>query len=175
MIYKRGFLGIPIAPRRNRRWLVAAYWLVIVSFTCGAFALLKAHPQRSTGINILFTYAFMFAAIGLGRMVWDTSFTPQNASAGIRTLFDSALEGRRTKAAPRDEREQRQWDKAHTTAYALLSLVVILAFPLQLWKYLPDPGQLREPLILLVTLVIINLPQSVLLWTEPDMETPNES
>jgi hypothetical protein len=175
MIYKREFLGIPIAPRRNRRWLVAAYWLVISSLTCGAIALLKAHPQRSTGINILFTYAFMFGAIGLGRMVWDTSFTPENVSAGIRTLFDSALQGRRTRNPPRDEREQRQWDKAHTTAYALLSLIVILAFPLQLWKFLPEVGQLREPLIWFLILVIINLPQSILLWTEPDMETPDES
>ncbi len=171
MIYKQSFLGIPIAPRSNRRWLVVAYWAIAFSVTTLAMQILYSHPQSPTGPRVIIVYLFIFGASGLSRIVWDTSFTVKNVSAGIRTLFDSALVGKRTANPPRDERERNDWNKAHITAYAWLSLAAIFALPVQLWHYLlPDSKQVREPLIWLLLLVILNLPQSILLWNEPDME-----
>lgn len=169
MIYKRSFLGIPIARRSNRRWLIVGYWTVVLALTLSAVALLSEHRRSSAGLQVLCTYVFIFAATGLGRMVWETSFTPD---PGIRTLFDSALREQRRKNPPMDERQRREWERAHATAYALLSLAAIFALPLQPWRLLPQASELRVPLILFVVLAIVNLPQSILLWNEPDMETP---
>jgi hypothetical protein len=176
MMYKRSFLGIPIARRSNRRWLVVAYWTFAISLAMAAIASLKAHPQWNESPHFAFTfiltYTFIFGSAALRRMVLDTSFAPEQASGGIRTLFDSALRGKKIKDQRKnDERDQREWDRAHTKAYALLSLFAIFALlPLQFWQLIPSNSQFRQPMILFLLLVVLNLPQSILFWNEPDME-----
>jgi hypothetical protein len=69
-----------------------------------------------------------------------------------------------------DEREVRVRNAAHYRAYAVLrwvgSLLVIAAVADRVDEF----AAARESLLLLFFLIIQWLPQSILLWTEPDME-----
>ena len=173
MIDKRSFLGIPMG---RRRWPEVAYWTFAILLTLEAIALLTAHPQGSQALQIIRTSMFIVASFALGGMVWDTSFTPEKASGGIGTLFDSTFRARSAKNAPRNEEpDQREWDWAHTKAYALLSLIALFNLPWQFWQLLPSNGQLRQPMILFLFLVVLTLPQSILFWSEPDLEDPDEN
>lgn len=78
-----------------------------------------------------------------------------------------------------DEREMNQRDRAHYMAYqAIGSLVAVEAFvasmrmlspKLQAWMGMP-PDELYYGFALVALTLFVTLPQSILLWTEPDME-----
>ena len=78
-----------------------------------------------------------------------------------------------------DERELNQRDRAHYMAYqAIGSLVAVEAFvasmrmlspKLQAWMGMP-PDELYYGFALVTLMLFVTLPQSILLWTEPDME-----
>jgi hypothetical protein len=74
-----------------------------------------------------------------------------------------------------DEREKREWDKAYKSAYAYMGLLVILSLILHLAQWTPRAAQNPDLLFWGFLLAYFNLPQSILIWNEPDMETPNES
>jgi hypothetical protein len=76
-----------------------------------------------------------------------------------------------------DERELLQRDHAYSVAYQTLSLVVFLMFMVLFWKrpiaafgFVLTPIDQLAFLIVLAFVAAETLPQSVLLWTEPDME-----
>jgi hypothetical protein len=73
-----------------------------------------------------------------------------------------------------DERETLDRDQCHFLAYTVVrwSALAMLALycGLGLWK--PETLAALGPLFLyLLTLTLWSLPQSILLWTEPDLET----
>jgi hypothetical protein len=83
-----------------------------------------------------------------------------------------------------DERELRERDRAHYQAYGTLySAVTLLLFAIidriervPFLTSLPVPSDLFLCYLAIVTLILAaTLPQAILLWTEPDMEEPNES
>jgi hypothetical protein len=81
-----------------------------------------------------------------------------------------------------DERDIRLRDRAHYQAYrvlrSILGLAVILVIPILFASDTPDLirryGLLFIPLICLLVLVVWSLPQSIILWSEPDMEPETE-
>jgi hypothetical protein len=80
-----------------------------------------------------------------------------------------------------DERELRQRDSIHLTAYRVLGGLVALAF---LTEYLKATDmwelktrsfsfdQLIYAMLIVSYVVSVTLPQAIVLWTEPDMEEP---
>jgi hypothetical protein len=173
MIYKRRFLGIPIGRRSNRRWLITAYWVIAIAIASLSVGVLQAHPKWSEGSRILFTYACIFCGYtAIGRLVWDSSLDPQKVSGGIRTLFDSALKDSRKRSPPMDERERHERDKAYRSAYGYLGLIAFLLFIFYAYGLIPRTAQTRAPLLWFVLLLYLNLPESMLIWNEPDMEEP---
>ncbi len=82
-----------------------------------------------------------------------------------------------------DEREMHQRDHAHFMAYRFLGSVTVAAlfaaFQLGPHPIIPAPGpllrailyQLPSALLMAALFLYISLPQAILLWTEPDVET----
>jgi len=82
-----------------------------------------------------------------------------------------------------DERELQQSGYAHFKAYQVLGIAAILILSLALFRMnLPQwfhwvpmsSDELYYGLMLIVVVLIVTLPQSILLWTEPDMEPEPE-
>jgi len=88
-----------------------------------------------------------------------------------------------------DEREVHLRDSAHEVAYRRLGIVILSAFMVAYFKngLLPlmlEVGVVISPvffdqaiygLLIASFILFLTLPQSILLWTEPDMEAPNEN
>ena len=83
-----------------------------------------------------------------------------------------------------DEREVRRRDGAHEVAYRVLGMVVIFTFLVAFFKNTVPPllqefgttvpteifNHLIYALLIVEFILFLSLPQSILLWTEPDME-----
>jgi hypothetical protein len=171
MNYKRSFLGVPLAPKRNRRIIVSLWWLaVIVAFGVSSL-LLNTHSNwlKSSLVGWGIFLAFV-ASNSLGSYVWIARPDPDKLSAGIRTLFDPILREEMRKNPPPDEREKLEWARAFQRAYSVIFILAIGATYLHFLRLLPRPGPLRETLVVLAFWIILNLPNGIYLWTEPDME-----
>jgi len=175
MIYRRSFLGIALSCRANRRWLVAAWWLGVAILFGLAGYLLNVHGGWPRSILFGYIFFFTFFAINsLGWFVWVPRPDPDKFSAGIRTLFDAALRAEMKKNPVTDEREERQWEKSTRTAYGFLVLGCLLFLAIHYFGWMPRARVYRELLLSFTFFAILNLPNAVYLWTEPDMEEPHE-
>ena len=175
MNYRRSFLGIRLSRRANRRWLVAGWWLAVALLFGVAALLLKAHGgwPHSVLFGYICFFAF-FAMNSLGRFVWVPRPDPKKISAGIRTLFDVAFRAELKRNPATDEREERQWGKATRVAYGFLILGCVVVLASHYLGWMPRSRVSRELLIWFAVFVILNLPNAVYLWTEPDMEELHE-
>lgn len=173
MIYRQSFLGIRLNRRVHRRWLVTGWWLAVALLFALAAFLLNTHggwPQ-----SFLFGYIFFFAFFAmnsLGWFVWVPRPDPAKFSAGIRTLFDAAFRAELKRNPATDEREERQLGKSTRVAYGFLVLGCLLFLSIHYFGWMPRSRVSRELLIWFVFFVILNLPNAVYLWSEPDMEEP---
>ncbi len=79
-----------------------------------------------------------------------------------------------------DERELQQRDRVHYQAYQVLGIAVVLAWFVSymgmlrpaLLTWIPlSPYQMFYGLMLVTLMLFLTLPQCILLWTEPDMES----
>jgi hypothetical protein len=177
MNYKRNLLGIPLQRRRNRRWLVTAYWMICLCVTGFFMALLKMHPNWVYFIRAIITFFIIFVRfpylkLGISGWFWESPDRIGDGSKGIRTLFDSASSEEKRKYPPLDERERNQWGKAYQISYEIIYLLVLIALITHVYGYIPRSVYLREPLLWLFAVLILSLPQTILLCTEPDMEEP---
>lgn len=173
MIFKRRFLGMPLNRRANRRWLVAVWWLAVALLFGLAAFLLRA--QRGWPYSILSGYIHFFAFLAinsLGSFVWVSRPDPKKFSGGIRTLFDAAWRAEMKKNPATDEREERQRDKATRAAYEFLIFGLMLFIPIYYFGLMPGSRVFRELLLWFIFFAILNLPNAVYLWNEPDMEEP---
>ncbi len=82
-----------------------------------------------------------------------------------------------------DERELHQRGNAHYKAYQVIGLAVVMIWGVALYhmdhpqwfRRIPmSPDELYYGLLLIVIVLVLTLPQSILLWTEPDMEPAPE-
>jgi hypothetical protein len=74
---------------------------------------------------------------------------------------------------PLDERETDERDHVHYVAYTLarwLALFLFVLYGLLGAIHVPWFGHVGPFFFLLLTLVLWSLPQTLILWTEPDME-----
>jgi hypothetical protein len=169
MIQKFSFLGMSLYSKRRRRGLVVAYYLVIASVMALAF-----WRERFLG------YGFVTQTLMLGGFFGGiraegvikpySEQTPDPAYSGIQELN---LSGIRSRSMPKllDEREIHERNQAHYTAYRLLRWLIcgITVICILGTAFRPD-FLLKDYLTLLwgITILVLSLPQSVILWTEPD-------
>lgn len=178
------FLGrhVNMASRARRRALVAAVY-------AGFLALLTASwcfdQWRETGAGI-FAYILLVSALllggrsiqGLVRPFSRTQMRWQRKTARLTgwTLDRPAPESE----LQNDEREQVQNGRAHYIAYQVLGVLGAVLWGVQYWKM--DQSKLLLFLrpftgdqflyggLLLSLCLYMTLPQSILLWNEPDMQ-----
>ena len=83
-----------------------------------------------------------------------------------------------------DERELNQRDRAHYKAYQVLGVAICILWALSLQRIVRpalldgvgmSPDEMYYGLLLLVLTLFLTLPQAILLWTEPDMESETET
>jgi hypothetical protein len=172
MIEQTNFLGLALHTRRQRRVLVVLYNLFLL--LCSGVLLWKgmtgSFPMAIVGQ--FFILGGVLGGIKIGGPVKAYEELSLPIGGRVQTLN---LEGRRpfdtTLGWPLDERERMQRDHAHYQAYRILRwtlCVAVVAYWLSLnWNYAWFIS--RGPVLSWTLLVyVLSLPQSVLLWIEPN-------
>lgn len=146
------FLGkrINMAPRVHRRWLVVATYAAFAAFIVAVFWFSR---------SVFYTWC-LIAVVAVSIMV-------------------SHLVGRPNQAT--DERESYRWDHATARAYPWIGNCLVLALlTTQLHGKVTEAAhpalfatfqQLPYSVLMAAGVLYITLPQAILLWTEPDMES----
>lgn len=157
--------GRALARRPVRRWLVVGYWLFIVLFAVSA---VRWPLYEKNNIYILWLPLILQLPALLGGVRRGGLVKPfRRPGAFVTAIFPAASD------EVLDERETRQRDLCHYYALVVsrwLSLIVFLAV---LFLSLGAPqlvARLGLSLIFLLAAVLWSLPQSILLWNEPDFD-----
>jgi hypothetical protein len=163
MINKVTYLGIPLRRRKNRRLLVAGYWAVVLLFL--------GFIYYSPVLQILSRGSFLgngwlgFPCIMLTGILFGHLTTCLGGVSGKGLI--SEWDG------PIDERDIRLRNAAHFEAYQIFRIIIVpiamlsvIAFA-TVWSHYQ---RLAVPLLPLLWFLVFNLPQSLILWFEPDME-----
>lgn len=192
MISTRKFLGISTARRRNRRLAVVAAGLALLA-VAALFVLSESLPNHSQQILgrwsmrasiacylILFLSRYWDGFLRfIGNFGGRSSARPDNS---VRTLFTTTGADRPALPGTLDERDIRLRNAAHYHAYQivvwLLPIILVGSFAGRsdaVAALMPGLEPLIFPLLFLLTLVAIGLPEILIMWNEPDIEEPNES
>lgn len=174
------------ARQRTRRVVVVAYWIFALSlFGLFEWAQLFRHHEPGVGLLLPLQIVIFLPAIlggvragGMVKPFDRVRWAPINESDGTQTLFGPArpLVGSMTAAdLTLDEREQSQRDHVHYFAYtaarwvALALLAAQFGVSLVSQRWMLDFGAAA---FFLLALTLWSLPQTLILWTEPDVEEP---
>jgi hypothetical protein len=171
VIEQTSFLGMPLRTQRQRRTVVVLYYSLLL-----VFAILALWKPRSAVQFLLpqtITLGGLLGGIKFGGPVkaYAEPKLPMDLGSSTQTLN---LEGRKPFGdvwSPLDERERTQRDRAHYEAYRILRITMfagaLLYFLGMVWA--GSWLRLKTPELGWVLLVyVLSLPQSVLLWTEPE-------
>lgn len=176
---------VDMAPRMHRRILVG---LIYACFAILMATFWEIDRWHTTGVYMIFATFFVNRFI-LGGYYFGGLIKPFNGKAPRRSDVPPPyvmLALRMWKPGPvgneyrNDERELEQRGQAHYVSYQVLTAALALVWLIADWKlktprllaWIPtSPDVLLYGFVLSACVVAITLPQSVLLWTEPDMET----
>ena len=146
------FLGMNMAPRANRRWLVAVTYLSLMA----VFTVICAQGGDHAIILILLATiinGLILGGYGRGGLIKPfVTRTPLGSSAPWHN----------------DERELHRRDRMHFYAYRFVVALLLLGYVLG-----GDPfhyPQMSRAIILGGVVLGLTLPQALLLWMEPDVE-----
>ena len=169
MIQQKSLLCISLRSRFRRRAIVAIYYGYLVLLAAIACWKHKFLPYAL--ITQTLNLGAFFGGIRSGGPVKPYSdFTPEAGYSGVQELN---LAGIRTSAKLKalDEREVEQRNEAHYTAYRILrwTICIVTALFLIGIAIAPKPVINSARVILwFLTIFVLSLPQSVILWTEPE-------
>jgi hypothetical protein len=172
------FFGISIAHRRTRRVFVIGIWSL--TFLCGWAFLhgIASHRDRAIGAGAFLALQLIlqFLPYLLGGF-WPGGMVRPFLAAKLRPEPVQSLFGPRTKFgqnAPLDERETGERDRIHFLAYRI-ALVITLMMTLILFLLSGYSFQwmsrVAPVFFFALTVILLGLPQTIILWTEPDMES----
>jgi hypothetical protein len=185
MISRRIWFGIPLGRRSNRRWLVAGYWAVSVavlgSLWSPAMNLLMMHgfwPPLLIGLTYGSLAVFLGGTSGIGPVSsFDGDFSSWSKWSLVGALDTIICKVRGaepdTSESLLDERDIRLRNAAHYEAYRIvmriiLPLGVALGFAFAtIWSRYK---LFAVPVFGVAFLVLLNLPQTLILWWEPDVD-----
>jgi hypothetical protein len=149
---RMSFLGMNMARRGNRRWLVAVTYLGLIALWA---ALIGTQGERAVLLLAasLFVNGIIFGGYGRWGLI-----KPFNT----RTPFGSPTPWHN------DERELHRRDRMHFYAYRIVVALMVLAY--FLGRYPFQHPEMSNTLMLGAVVLGLTLPQALLLWIEPDME-----
>ena len=180
---------VDMAPRTHRRLLVG---LIYACFTILMAIFWALDKWQTTGVYMIFA-TFLVNRFGLGGYYFGGLVKPFNGKAPrvrVRTHPFTMLMLRMWKPEPmeseyrNDERELEQRGRAHYMSYQVMTIALALVWLISDWQrkgtqllaWVHVPADvLLYGFVLSACVVAITLPQSILLWTEPDMEESSES
>ena len=178
MISTVRILGTSLARRSVRRWIVALYWCGIAAISLAFLLHTVRHHGLFLGSNLVIILYFLPALLGGVRtggavkpfrgIVWAPLI-----GGDVQRLFGKAERTVSSADAELDERERRLRDGVHFVAYTLVRWFALLLFVAYgaigllhaEWLSLVGPT-----FFFLLILVLWSLPQSLILWNEPDLE-----
>ena len=143
--------GVNMAPRGNRRWLVAVVYAIFLV----AWLFFVLNPLLN-GVPLLLLATLVNGLIlgGYGRRGLIKPFATQ------KLLCPSG--------PVNDERELHRRDRMHFYAYRWVVILMILGYFMSVRPF--DHGLVGRALLLAGLVLGLTLPQALLLWTEPDVE-----
>jgi hypothetical protein len=164
MLVNRRIFGVSLNSRRNRRWVVVLLYVVmgvpyvLISLKHGGFR------ERYLEFWFLFYPVLLIDALLFGNfMFWG------KRRGGLLKPFAQDPE------RPNDERELAARDSAHYRTLRALRLLILVPI-----LVLESPYQPAERLFLTRMLlwglfaIAMTLPQAIVLWTEPDIDSELE-
>jgi hypothetical protein len=181
---------IDMASQQRRRVLVIAIYTLLAALMA---ALWHWTHWRGTGAY-MFWAAMLLCRFFLGGYYTSGLVKPFNGKAPrqsemppplllLKLRMYHPILTRDDSAFRNDERELEQRDRAHYLAFQAMGIsVILMAFlasmrilspRLQSWMAIPA-DQLYYGCALGILILFLTLPQSILLWTEPDMEESYE-
>ena len=172
MIQRTSFLGISLRTIAHRRALVLGYYLVLIVFIA-----IPMYRHKFLNVGLLmqvFTLGTLFGGITTtGPVKYFGESTP-NLDPDRLNPISLNLTGRFSPFAPSrllDEREVATRDHAHYLAYKVLLITLFCAFFFVFltaeWT-LTFMEQNMATLLWGLLVLTLSLPQSVILWTEPE-------
>ena len=161
-----GFAALICGSWLSDHWHFSCIWLLIVPLWVNRLVL--GHYDSGGGLVDLFVSKETHPIY---------AYDPQHPWARLRRCFSEPITVKRQYT--NDERELRRRDSVHRTAYEFLSSIVAIVFLAEfmkatdLWdlkaRFLTF-DQLIYGLLIICNIAAVTLPQTILLWTEPDME-----
>lgn len=175
--------GWSVNRRSDRRRLEVGYWIFVVALTA---AFLRFGNIHGTFANPWMVYALFFLPALLGgvraggavKPFRGLRWVPLNDRDSTQTIFGKpqpVLGGAVASDFELDERETHERDRVHFVAYTaarwgalgLLGLTVAAEAWRPAWM-----AWMAPTFLFLLVLTLWSLPQSIILWTEPDVEEP---
>ena len=171
--------GLSVTRRSTRRWIVVSYWLMTAFYTCAILMHAIRHHGSFGSLSLVYVLLWLPAFLGGVRSggavkPFRKVYFPVDElrSEEIVSLFhrnkDSAAQ-----SGDLDERETRLRDRVHFASFTVTRWLALVFFALyaliseQHPEWLPFTG----PVFLFVlSMVMWGLPQSIILWNEPDVE-----
>jgi len=158
-----------VSRQKTRRLWVAVFWCAMMMFFCVSLLSVFRHgPVAMLAVQlVLYAYTMSVALGGVRAGGFVKSFS------GKQPLFALAAPAHTQAALNLDERETRLRDRAHYTAYAVarwLALALFSIYAALLVFNAPWANRIAPSFFFLLTWTVWSLPQSIILWTEPDMD-----
>jgi hypothetical protein len=171
------FFGISIAQRRTRRAFVIGIWCATA--LCGWIFLHGVENLRDRSLGVLAILAMQmilqFFPWLLGGFRSGGMVKPFRAAKPDPKQVQSLFGPRKPfgQDAPLDERETGERDRIHFLAYRIALVIALMMFLILFvlsgtsfqWM-----NRLAPVFFFALTMILLGLPQSIILWTEPDME-----
>lgn len=176
--------GWSINSRRSRRQLVVGYWIFVLILTAAFLRFGIVHHGVFANPWMLYILIFLppllggVRAGGAVKPFRGLRWAPLNDRDGTQTVFGKPqpiVLNSIGSDFELDERETHERDRVHFLAYtaarwgalAMLALTVIASTLRAEWLVWMTPT-----FLFLLVLTLWSLPQSIILWTEPDVEEP---
>jgi len=166
MLNTRLVLGISMAPRKSRRWLVAITYAVMLALSLTILAV--PSWRSSNGWAVASMSFYLECWLVFRKLVKQAG--PLDIRGG-RLIRLGLAPTWRDQGEP-DERDVAMRDAACFEAYRVLACYAIIIYAVT-WLFLDLRSALTVTVLKLVTLPIwglaLTLPQAALLWSEPDV------
>lgn len=144
-------LGMDMARRAHRRWLVATIYLgLVVVWVLDS----TSGEQHGVLLLVLATILNWLVLGGYGRN-------------GLIKPFATCAPSGAPASWHNDERELARRDRMHFQVYRYVIALLMLGYAL---RYPPFHAELGRSIVLGGLVLALTLPQALLLWTEPDVE-----
>lgn len=154
---KMTILGVNMAGRAHRRWLVGLTYLALLAFSIMVSTMDGPRPQMTA-----FSLVLVFTSVLVNGFIFGGY-----GGQGLIKPFATCTPRGRLARWHNDERERQRRDRMHFHAYRIVVALLILGYLLLLAPF-QQPEASR--IVMLAAVVLgFTLPQALLLWTEPDL------